>query len=105
MSETQHGTVFSVSPALEVVLLRERVKQLEAELKQLCSVSLADECEAWKQSLAGARAEERELARPLFEAVKKAMDEEYELSERTCDILWEAWCAYGLAIRESECAS
>ena len=57
---------------------------------------------ALETALEQARVEERELARPLFEAVKKAMDEEYELSERTCDMLWKAWCAYGLAIREAD---
>jgi len=52
--------VYQVAAPFQVILLRQRVKELEAEIEQLSSVSLADECEEWETTLAEARAEERE---------------------------------------------
>jgi len=49
--------VNQVAAPFEVILLRQRVKQLEDEIQQLTSVSFEDECEEWKKSLAEARAE------------------------------------------------
>ncbi len=53
---------------LEYMLLEERVRQLEFELKGLRGISLADECEEWKTSLQQAQEPWRELIRDFGQA-------------------------------------
>jgi len=90
------GTVFNASPALEVILLRERVKQLEDEIQQLTSVSFEDGCEEWKTTLAEARAE------GYKQGVLDAVNPEANLDLQTFDLnTSEGMKALLAAIREA----
>jgi len=83
----------------------ERIEQLERELAE-CRERVRVERQGYDLAtqVAAENARQLEMCRKygkrLFDAVGKAMDEEYELSERTCDLLWEAWCAYGRHVKE-----